>query len=146
MASNFYYKLPLQLGSLMEGKDAPTCDLRASISKNVELIIMTRFGELRSDPTFGCEIWDLDFELIVSQGSWEKKLCSSILQSVSNHECRLSNLEASVVLAEIERVNPIYNLPEVKKRVEIRLKGIVKKTGEPYNFNASLFLSPLSLD
>jgi len=146
MASNFYYKLPLQLSGIMEGKDAPTCDLRTSISKNIELIIMTRFGEHRSDPTFGCEIWDLDFELIVSQGIWEKKLCSSVMQSISIHECRLSNIEATVLLTEVEKINSIYKLPEIKKKVEIRLAAIIKKTGEPYSFIASLFLSPLSLD
>ncbi len=146
MAINTYYKLPLQLNRLIEGKDIPTCDLRASISKNIELIIMTRFGELRSEPTFGCEIWDLDFELIVSQGKWEKQICSSVLQSITNHEARLTSIEADVVLTEIEKVNPIYKLPEIKKKVEIRLKAVVKKTGEPYSFTASLFLSPLSLD
>ncbi|MCW3109211.1 MAG: hypothetical protein JWQ09_3717, partial [Segetibacter sp.] len=46
----------------------------------------------------------------------------------------------------IEKLNPIYKLPEIKKKVEIKLKGLVKKTGEPFNFSASLFLSPLSLD
>ncbi|MDB5250015.1 MAG: hypothetical protein JWQ40_4409 [Segetibacter sp.] len=146
MASNVYYKLPLQLSEMMEGKDAPTCDLGASISKNIELIIMTRFGEHRSDPTFGCEIWDLDFELIVSQGLWEKKLCNSILQSITSHENRLTSVDVSVMLTEIEKLNAIMKYPEIKKKVEIRLKAVVKKTGEGYNFTANLFLSPLSLD
>src|SRR4051812_5756238 len=101
MATNFYYKLPLQLSGIMNGKDAPTCDLRASISKNIEHIIMTRFGEHRGDPTCGCEIWDLDFELIVSEGTWEKKLCDSILQWITNHECRLSEVEIFVTLSQI---------------------------------------------
>lgn len=146
MSISSYYKLPLQLSQIMEGKDAPTCDLGASISKNIELIIMTRFGEHRSDPTFGCEIWDLDFELIVSQGFWEKKMRDSILQSVSRHESRLSNIEATVMLSDIERLNAIYKYPEIRKKVEIRLKGFIKKTGEAFNFTAGLFLSPLSLD
>jgi phage baseplate assembly protein W len=146
MATNNYYRLPLQLTAIMQGKDAPVCDLRSSISKNIELILMSRFGELRSDPTFGCQIWDTDFELITIQGIWEKKICDSILQSVIRHEYRLSNIEARVSLVEVEKLNPIYNLPEVKKKVEIRLKGIVKKTGEPYSFTAGMFLSPLSLD
>jgi len=139
MAGNFYYKLPLQLSGIMNGKDAPTCDLRASISKNIELIIMTRFGEHRGDPTFGCEIWDLDFELIVSEGTWEKKLCDSMLQSITNHECRLSEVEIFVTLSQIEKLNPVYKSPEMKKKVEIRLKGVIRKTGEPYNYTASLF-------
>ncbi len=146
MASNIYYKIPLQLAGMMAGKDAPTCDLGTSISKNIELIIMSRFGEHRSDPTFGCEIWDLDFELIVSQGLWEKKFCSSILQSVTNHEMRLTDVDITVSLSEIEKFNVIQHSAEIKKKVEIKLKAMVKKTGEPYTFSANLFLSPLSLD
>jgi phage baseplate assembly protein W len=145
MPVNSFYKLPLQISGIMEGKDAPTCDLGASISKNIELILMTRFGEHRSDPTFGCEIWDLDFELIVSQGYWEKKMCNSILQSIVKHESRLSNIDTNVILSDVERLNSIYKHPEIRKKVEIRVKGIIKKTGEAYNFSTSLFLSPLSL-
>lgn len=107
---------------------------------------MTRFGEHRSDPTFGCEIWDMDFELITSKGHWEKKLCNSMLQSISTHETRLSNVEVVVVLSEIEKLNVVSQTSEMKKKVEIRIKGLINKTGEAYNFTASLFLSPLSLD
>ena len=146
MAGNIYYKTPLQLSAIMQGKDAPTCDLAASISKNIELILMTRFGEQRSDPTFGCEIWDLDFELVITQGYWEKRLCDSIQQSISKNECRLSNIEVTVFLTEIERYNLIYKYPEIRKKVEIKLKAAIKKTGEGFNFSANLFLSPLSLD
>jgi phage baseplate assembly protein W len=130
----------------MQGKDVPTCDLATSVSKNIELVIMTRFGELRSDPTFGCEIWDLDFELIVSRAYWEKKLCDSIHQSIIRHECRLSNIDVSVLLSDVEKYNPVYKYPEIRKKLEIRLKAVIKKTGEGFSFTASLFLSPLSLD
>jgi phage baseplate assembly protein W len=146
MPINTYYKYPLQLSRLMEGKEAPTCDLGASISKNIELIIMTRFGEHRSDPTYGCEIWDVDFELIVSRSYWEKKLRDSIHESINKHEPRLSSIDVAVVLSDIEKLNAIYKHPEIRKKVEIRLKAIVKKTGEAFNFTAGLFLSPLSLD
>src|SRR4051812_18744255 len=108
MPINSYYKLPLPLNSIMKGSDAPTCDLGASISKNIELIIMTRFGEHRSDPTFGCEIWDLDFELIVTPGFWERQMCNSIKQSIIKHETRLSNIDVTVALSDVERINAIY--------------------------------------
>jgi phage baseplate assembly protein W len=146
MAVNSFYKIPLPLSAIMGGKDAPKCDIGASISKNIELIIMTRFGEHRSDPSFGCEIWDLDFELIVSRSYWEKKICTSIQESVVQHECRLSNIDTTVTLSDVEKLNPIYKCPEIRKKVEIKIKGTVKKTGEPFSFIAGLFLSPLSLD
>ncbi len=146
MPVNSYYKLPLTLSNITAGKDAATIDLGGSISQNLELIIMTRFGEHRSDPTFGCEIWDLDFELIVSQGYWERQMCKSIQQSIAQHESRLSDIDITVVLSDIERTNAIYKHPEIRKKAEIKLKAVLKRTGESFHFSANLFLSPLSLD
>lgn len=144
--SAVYYKIPLQLNVVMEGNELPSCDLIQSISKNLELIIMTRFGEHRSDPSFGCEIWDLDFELIVSASLWEEKLRQSLLKSVTNHEPRLTGTKVNVSITDIEKFNAFRNYTEVKKRVNIHVNGIIQKTGETFNFHTHMFLSPLSLD
>ncbi|MEO6231107.1 MAG: GPW/gp25 family protein [Ferruginibacter sp.] len=142
----FYYKIPFDLKKVLEGNELPTCNLRDSVTKNLHLIISTRFGEHRSDPSFGCEIWDLDFELIVSENLWEEKLRLSLLKSISSHETRLSNIEISVDITEIEKFHLFKQFTEVKKRVDIQLKGILHKTGEPFIFRTNLFLSPLSVD
>jgi phage baseplate assembly protein W len=141
-----YNKIPLQLSSLLEGNELPNCDLKESITKTLELIIMTRFGEHRHDPTFGCEIWDLDFELIVSENKWEEKLRQSLLKSITTHEHRLSGIQLNVAITEIEKFHLLKQYAEIKKRVDIHLTGIIHKTGESFNFNNSLFLSPLAVD
>lgn len=141
-----YYKIPFQLSKVLEGNELSTCGLAESITKNLELIIMTRFGEHRGDPTFGCEIWDLDFELIVSERIWEEKLRKSLFRSITTHEYRLSNIELIVAISNIEKHNLFKKFTEVKKRVDIRLTGIIQKTGAPFTFNTNLFLSPLSVD
>jgi phage baseplate assembly protein W len=140
-----YYKMPLQLTAVMEGKELPACDLMTSVTNNLELIIMTRFGEHRSNPTFGCEIWDLDFELIVSASLWEEKLRQSLLKSITTHESRLSNIEINVAITDMEKYNGLRRFVEIKKRVEIQIAGILHKTGEAVNFRTNLFLSPLSV-
>ena len=141
-----YYKIPFQVSTLLEGNELATCDLRDSISKNLELIIMTRFGEHRHDPGFGCEIWDLDFELIVSENKWEEKLRQSLLKSITTHEHRLSDIQLAVQIAEIEKFHLFKQYVEIKKRVDIQLSGTIHKTGEAFAFRNSLFLSPLSVD
>lgn len=141
-----YYKIPLQLASVMEGKELPPSDLDSSIKKNLELIIMTKFGEHRSDPTYGCEIWDLDFELIISARLWEEKLRQSLMKSIITHEYRLANPEITVAISDMERYNVLTQFTEIKKRVSIQVSGIMKKTGEPFSFETTLFLSPLSVD
>ena len=140
-----YYKIPFQLSGLLEGNELPTCDLRDSITKNLELIIMRRFGEHRNDPSFGCEIWDLDFELIVSENKWEEKLRQSLLKSITTHEHRLSNVQLGVAITEIEKPHFFKQYVEIKKRVDIQLTGTIHKTGETFAFGNSLFLSPLSI-
>ena len=130
----------------MAGQELQTCDVGASISKHLELLIMTRFGHQSSDPTFGCEIWDLDFELIVSQRMWEEKMRNSIEQSILMHEPRLSDVSINISLSEVERLNEVYGITEIKKRVELKLRATIKKTGEPFGFTANIFLSPLSID
>lgn len=144
--SIIYYKIPLNLSAVMEGSELPVCDLTQSITKNLELIIMTRFGEHRSDPSFGCEIWDLDFELIVSAAKWEEKLRQSLLKSILAHEHRLANTEINVAISDIEKYNIYKNFTEIKKRVDIHVTGIISKTGEAFNFHTNLFLSPLSAE
>jgi phage baseplate assembly protein W len=141
-----YYKIPLQLTAAMEGGELPACDLDASIQKSLELIIMTKFGEHRSDPTFGCEIWNLDFELIISARLWEEKLRQSLLNSIISHEYRVTNVEIEVAITDVEKYNVLKQFTEIKKRVDIRVNGTIKKTGETFTFHTNLFLSPLAVD
>jgi phage baseplate assembly protein W len=143
---SIHYKIPLPLGNAIEGGELPVCDLVQSITKTLELIIMTRFGEHRSDPTFGCEVWDLDFELIVSASLWEEKLRQSLLRSVAAHEHRLSAIEIVVAISDMGKFNVLKQSTEVKKRVNIHVNGVIRKTGEPFTFSTSMFLSPLSPD
>ncbi len=141
-----FYKIPLNLSTALAGNDLTTCDLVTSISKNLELIIMTKFGEHRSNTTFGCEIWDLDFELIISEKLWEEKLRQSLLKSITTHERRLSDVKLNVEITEIEKYSSLRQFAEIKKRVNINLAGIILKTGEAFTFSTNLFLSPLSVD
>ncbi len=140
------YKVPLQLHAVMEGHALPACSLSQSIGQNLELIIMSRFGEHRSDPSFGCEIWDVDFELIVSATLWEEKLRPSLLNSVNSHEKRLSDVQVNISIADIQKFNLFQRITEIKKRVDIYVTGTIRKTGEPFNFRTNLFLSPLTRD
>jgi phage baseplate assembly protein W len=140
-----YYKIPLQLNAAVEGKELQLVGLSQSITKNLELIITTRFGEHRCDPSFGCEIWNLDFEIIVSESTWEEKLRQSLMKSIGSHELRLSNIEINVKISEVEKQKNIKLTTEIKKRVDISLKAIIQKTGESFYFSTNLFLSPLSV-
>ena len=138
------YKKPFRLANIFTGNDLETQDLGASISQYIELIIYTRYGEHRHMPDFGCEIWDLDFELIISESMWEEKLRRSLIQSMNKYEKRIYNLNIDVKINEVNKFYPLRNISEIKKKVEITISGIIQQTGENYSFTTSLYLSPLS--
>jgi len=138
------YKKPFRFNHIFQGHDMESQDLGASISQYIELIIYTRYGEHRYTPDFGCEIWDLDFELIVSESMWEEKLRQSLLRSITRYEQRIYNVRIDVKINEVNKFYPLRNVSEIKKRVEIVIKGVVQQTGEHYHFDTALYLSPLS--
>lgn len=142
--ANPLYKKPLQLKRLMQGADLDSQDLGISISQFIELIIFTRYGEHRYLSDFGCEIWDLDFELIVSESMWEEKLRQSLLRSIKKFEKRIYNISVDINISEVNKFYPMRNLSEIKKKVEIVINATIHQTGESYFFSTSLFLSPLS--
>ncbi|EDM34689.1 hypothetical protein PBAL39_14069 [Pedobacter sp. BAL39] len=142
--SEFYYNKPFRLKSIFENKDLEEADMGKSISKNIELIIFSRYGEHRYNPSFGCEIWDLDFELIVSETIWEEKFRQSLLRAVETYETRLYQVEVEIKMSEVEKFFSVRNVTEIKKKVDISVRGKMNVTGEKYYFNTALFLSPLS--
>ena len=143
MSGNFLNK-PLRFNNISTSVDFQSTDLGKSISNHIELIIFTRFGEHRHQRDFGCEIWDLDFELIVSESIWEEKFRKSLLKSITDYELRIYNTEVEVRITEVENVYPLRKITEIKKKVDISVKSLIKNTGEKYFFNTALFLSPLS--
>ncbi|WP_345949719.1 MULTISPECIES: GPW/gp25 family protein [unclassified Mucilaginibacter] len=138
------YKKPFQLGNLFKGYDLNKQDIGSSVSQYIELIIFTRYGEHRYQPDFGCEIWDLDFELIVSESMWEEKLRKSLMRSITKYETRIYDVHIEVRIQEVNKFYPLRNVSEIKKQVEIIIKAKIQKTGENYTFSTALFLSPLS--
>ncbi|QJD96542.1 GPW/gp25 family protein [Mucilaginibacter robiniae] len=138
------YNKPFRLSKIFSGQDLDKQDIGSSISQYIELIIFTRYGEHRFKPDFGCEIWDLDFELIISESIWEEKLRQSLLRSITQYEKRIYDININVHIKEVNKFYPLRNVSEIKKKVEIVVSGKMQQTGENYVFTTSLFLSPLS--
>lgn len=139
-----FYKKPFDFSRVFSNNTLETCDNGVSISQHIELIIFSRFGEHRFDTAFGCEVWELDFELIVNQAMWEDKMCQSLVRSVREQEKRLYDVEAEIKVKDVEKVFPLRKITEIKKRVDVVVTGRLVATGEHYVFNTALFLSPLS--
>ncbi len=141
--SDIVYSKPFRFKNILANKELETTDIGKSISYNIELIIFTRFGEHRHNSQFGCEIWDLDFELVISERIWEEKFRLSLFRSVTDYEHRLYQVEVDVKMSEVEKKFFGKNISEIKKKVDLVVRGKMNVTGENYLFTTSLFLSPL---
>src|SRR4051812_26149368 len=98
---NHNYELPIHFSALMKpNKDLPDCDLKKSIAQNINLIITSKYNEHRYDDTYGCEIWDMDFQLILNETAWREKIGKSVVHALKKHEKRLENIDATVNVKE----------------------------------------------
>jgi len=139
-----YYKYPLDLKRIFQQKKLQKCTLGDAISQNLQLIILSHNGEHRYNPSLGCEIWDLDFDLILSLRIWEEKLRNSLLHAIEKNEKTLEKVEVSVAVSEVENTFNSNQYVSIKRQVDIQVHAILKETGEKYYFQTKLFLSPVS--
>ncbi len=138
-----YYKLPLSTSRILQNKEAETCTLEQSIFQFTHLLMTSYFGEYDYDESFGCEIWELDFNNLYST----KKLCHTISESLKKnllvHEKRIRSVDITTNIVQDEFVgNNTHN--RVKKRVDIKLVCRKTQTNETFTFNQCFYLAPFA--
>jgi len=137
-----FYKLPLRLDQIILKKKQATCTLKHSIAQNLHLIISTYRGEAAYSDEFGCSLWDEEFNIQLNF-RWKENLCDSLRQAVDQFEKRLQMQDVKVLMQEQNELLEKGNL-RVRKCLHIEIKGIIKKTNEPFNFRDTIFISPLA--
>lgn len=144
---NRHLRLPVNFGDLMRGRELERCRaVPESISQHIHLLLTTRPGENRFDPDYGCAIWDLDFELIISEGTWKETFRASVVEALFQYEKRLDAVQVDVGLETIERVFGMRRQPEVRRKAVVMVRATMVETGEPFSFRTELYLSPLSVE
>ena len=141
--ANEYYELPIKPLKLFNKHQIKYCDLKESIAHFIHLINTTHFGECRFDYSFGCAIWDVDFDNLRTSNSLKSKIVKSLNDSINKHETRLDNINVTVSIKQ-EESNDDINTNCIKKRVDISVKGMVKKTNEPFSYVEYFYIGPLS--
>jgi predicted component of type VI protein secretion system len=138
-----YYTLPLRLDDVIRKKQHRLCTLKESVAQNVYLIVTTQFAESRYDETYGCVVWEQEFESI-SRINWIDAAQPSIKKAIIEHEKRLTNVD---VFVDIENYELVLNKTiRIKKRITVRVKAVLAKTNEPYEFAERIYVSPMSIN
>lgn len=138
-----YYKLPFNTSSLVTNKKLERCDLKQSIAYSIHLINTSYFGECVFDETYGCCLWDIDFDNLSSSTKIKEAVRKSLLDSLKIHEKRLTSIRIIVGIKQ-EEFETAGKSALVKKKVSITVKAKVKKTNEDYVYNEFFFIGPLS--
>ena len=136
------YKLPLRLDEIMHKQRHQTCTLKHSIAQNLHLLISTYRGESAYSDDFGCSLWDEEFNMQLNP-RWKDNLSNSVGLAVATFEKRLELQEVKVSMEEVNEWVGRDNL-RVRKCLHIEVKGVIRKTNEPFRYQGTIFISPLA--
>ena len=147
MSGNFYC-MPFDFASAVEenGPALRKCDELESVYRHIEMLISTYPGEHTFDYEYGTDIWELDFERIVSLNAWKTQFAECLKKSISKYETRITDCKYQLEVEEVLKENAIVKNVSVRKKVDIYMEATLISTGDPCRFHYTLFLCPLSKD
>lgn len=143
-----YYKMPLDFCALLDENNGRVelCSELESVDQHIELLILTYPGEHVFDRTYGTQIWELDFERIVSLDAWKTKFAECLARAISLYEKRISNCNFRLEVEDVLLENGMVNHVSVKKRVDVFVDAVLNSTGDRCRLHYKLYLGPLSKD
>ena len=137
-----YYKLPIDFEGLIKKQDLAKIALEDSISQSIYTLMTTSLGECKFDETYGCELWDSDFDLLKSDNELKVFVAQSLKKSIAQHEKRITTQDIEVTITEQDLGN--LGKKRIKKKVLVSVRAIVLETNRPFVYDFSFFVSPLS--
>lgn len=141
--SNNFFTLPFNSKKIVSNVAHDKCDLKHSIAHNIHLLTTSYFGECTFDDSFGCSIWDIDFDNLSSTNRMKSIIVDSLISSLKEHEKRINKLEVNANIKQ-EELTTLNNSCIVKKKVTISIKGKVRKTNEDFHYTEYFYIGPLS--
>lgn len=143
-----HYQAPLHFKSLFEdgNHQLAHCTLMESIDQHLELLLTTCPGEHAFDAEYGCRIWDMDFERVLSKSQWEETFSSYIKEAVVNFEKRITEVEIKILMKDIQWDDALFKTTTVRKRVEVIVLGYLRENGQKCGFRYTLYMGPLATE
>jgi phage baseplate assembly protein W len=139
-----YLKLPIDFSGMLHGGTQDRCLIEESIAQYIMMQITSRYGEVAGRSDFGSDIWELEFNQLVKIYEWEERVRVSLLESIVKYETRLTDVKVGVSLSEIDTDIDSEKYSQVRRKAVINVSGNIIQTGIAFNFNTSLYVSPLS--
>jgi len=140
---DLYYKIPFDFKNLTRGEDIKKVTIEESLAQYISLVITTIFGEYKYDENFGTMIWETDFNLLANANQLKDAIKDSVFEKVKAYEKRMTVTDVTLAISE-DTVSYTSKI-RVKKRLDIVVYGVIKKTNQPYYYKSSYFLAPFSI-
>ncbi len=138
-----YINYPLDFEKLTKGYTLQRIPIRESIVQHLHLIITSYLGENLFDSSFGCSIWEYDFDNTVTDVRLRDLIRESLVVAINKWEHRLNAIDIGVVISQTE-INSLTISKRIKKRVDIEINACLAVTGEEFKYFEYFFLGPLS--
>lgn len=141
-----FYSIPLRCKKLTTQQRNPLLKPEDALRQHIHLLLRTHYHEYRYDPTYGCYVWDKDYDNIQSINRWKDELEGLVRQTLADYEKRLTAVGVSVLVEELPVVDAkTQQVRHYSKRITILIEGTVLKTNQRFVHREYMFFSPLSL-
>ena len=139
-----YLKLPLKFDSFFEKKKLDRCTLKDSIARNIHLLITTQLEENNQDYNYGSQFCDHDYDIHMTNAIRREMILNTLKNQLLKYEKRLSKpfVEVNVIQKEYR----LANNTQLRRRVEIVVKGQLSRSNEPFRFQTGFFIGPMLFD
>jgi len=138
-----FLNIPINFKEIIQKREVSRISVKNSIHNMIHLIVTTTFGEMRHDPSFGCDIWKFDFENIYNLPYFKEEIKKSLRNSILMNEKRLTNVNLDLNIEQVEVSAKVSNR-RIKIRIVFVVTGVIEKTNETFTHQDKFYIGPLS--
>lgn len=108
-------------------------DVETSIHNLLHLLILTTFGEYRPDESFGCGLWEREFEMSLDLKEVRQEIRIYLVKAVDKFEPRLTDPKVDV---------SFFDGRSFSRKVSLTVTGKLTATAETFKHREVLFICP----
>jgi predicted component of type VI protein secretion system len=140
-----FYKFPLKFEDVLQKRDLVRCSLEESVARNIQLLIITTWGENKMDHEYGSFFWDNDFDILSTNARRREVILHSIQFAIHQYEKRLQKVRVEVDVKQAEIKNEQEGT-RLRHKIDIVIHGVLKKNNQPFKFQTGFFIGPFAID
>jgi phage baseplate assembly protein W len=138
-----FLNIPVNVKDIIRKAEAKRISAKNSIHNMIHMIVTTAYGEMRQNPSFGCDIWRFDFENIYNLNAFKEDMRKSLQNTIKTNEKRLMNVNIDLQIEQIDIMSKVKN-KRIKTRISLVVNGVIEKTNESFTHQEVFFVGPLS--